>query len=125
MIKRILSILTLLLAFNSLSQTATYRKISKNAHWENYISKAGDTLSIGDYIEILDPRSDVFTYITQGNISAGPIISGTSPAITKIKSVGTKKRGYKIFLGFKGYGLLTVWIDYENALRSSEVTLDQ
>lgn len=124
MIKRIVSILTLLLAFNSLSQTATYRKISKNAHWENYISKAGDTLSIGDYIDVLDPRSDVYTYITQGNVSAGPIISGTRATITKIKSVGTKKRGYKIYLGFSGYGLLTVWIDYENALRSGEITLE-
>jgi len=63
----------------------------------------------------------IFTFITQGNTGCGTIISNTKNIITKIKSIGSEKRGYKIFVLFKGYGLLPIYIDYESALETGEI----
>ena len=123
MIKKCLCLLFLLPGVVSFSQTAIYGKIENRGKYESYITQGQDTITIGDRIQILDPRTDVFTYITQGNAPAGAIIAGTHPIISKIKTFGTKKRGFKAYIGFSGYGL-TVWIDYENAIRAQEITID-
>ena len=124
MIKKCLIILTFLFSITAISQTATYGKLSQKGKYKSYITKAGDTLTIGDKITIDLPRNDTYAFISQGGNPGGTILTGATVTITKLKTEGSKKRGFKMQAGFSGYGLLTVWIDYENALRAQEIILD-
>lgn len=101
----------------------SYSTMDKAKTYQAYITKAGDTIQAGDRIEIGQPRTDVYTYITQGNMPSGPIIAGATPIVKKIKVVGNKKRGYRAYVLFGGYGL-SVYIDWENAVKTGEVLND-
>lgn len=50
-----------------------------------------------------------------------PTHSGKKITIHKIKSFGRDKSGFTMWISFKGFGLLPVDVDYENALDSGEI----
>ncbi|WP_413513228.1 hypothetical protein [Myroides odoratus] len=121
--KKILTILTLFVACISVAQTAEYNKLSQNNQsFTEYKSKNGDIIKVGDSLMIgkaMDP--DGFRYISQGGGRMHATHGGKPFTIHKIKSYGKEKSGFTIWISFKGYGLLTVDVDYENALEAGEI----
>lgn len=121
------TLLFLLLVFTvnfSFAQTAEYRKITESGKkYEEYITKNGDHLKVGDTLQIgIATGVNQFTYISQGEgANMHPTHSGKKVKITKIYSAGRKNSGYKIFINFKGFGLLPVYVDYETALEVGEI----
>jgi len=107
----------------SFAQVAQYGKLSKNNEsYKSYKSKNGDIISVGDSLIIgkaMDPSG--FRFISQGGGRMHPTHGGKPFVITKIKSYGKDKSGYSIWLNFKGYGLLPVEVDYENAIEAGEI----
>lgn len=76
----------------------------------------GDTLTIGL------PSTDFgFMFITQGNQKTTPALANTKVVVDKLKTFGNKKRGFKMYAQFKGYGMLPVMIDIETALQTGEL----
>lgn len=112
---------TLFISFFCFSQTAKYNQITSKNNFDSYISSTGKTLKIGDTIKIGLPRTNYFQFITQGNQPCGVQIANTKNIISAIKSIGDNKRGFKIFILFKGWGLIPVYIDYETALLANEI----
>jgi hypothetical protein len=103
-------------------QNAKYGEINGNATYEKYIAKDGSSVSIGDTIKLGKPSgNDHFLYIQQGELYVAPWLADKNVVVTKIKSYGNSKRGYILFVQFKGYGLIPVFIQYDNALASGEV----
>lgn len=121
--KKLLAILALFVASISFAQTAEYNKLSKNNQsFTEYKSKNGDIIKVGDSLMIgkaMDP--DGFRYISQGSGRMHATHGGKPFTIHKIKSYGKEKSGFTIWISFKGYGLLPVEVDYENALEASEI----
>jgi hypothetical protein len=114
-------ILLTLLSACCYAQKTVYNSTKQTGLFTEYQTKEGNTLKIGDSISISTPKvNNYFTFITQGNVPAGPIIANTKIAISKIRNIGTKKRGFKTFVLFGGYGL-SVYIDYESALEIGEI----
>lgn len=113
-------LLILLISFSGFAQTAVYNQTQKAGLFKEYQTKSGNILKIGDTINIGIPRLQNFTFITQGNVPAGPIIANTKAVISKIRTIGSKKRGFKTYTLFGGYGL-SVYIDYESALEVGEI----
>lgn len=105
------------------AQTAHYPNM-KDQNYKVYITKAGDTLKVGDRVEIgLPYGADRYTFIFQGGVNAGTVLTGKTVKITKLKATGNDDIGYTMFALFKGFGLLPVEINLENALRVEEVIL--
>jgi hypothetical protein len=113
-------IIFLLLSFSVFGQKAVYNKITEEGKFTEYQTKSGNSIKIGDTINIGYPLGQGYTYITQGNYPAAAFLSNNKVVITKIKSVGSKTRGFKTYLLFGGYGL-SVYIDYESALETREI----
>lgn len=104
------------------SQTARYNNLNKKSTYKLYITKAGDSLKIGDTLTIGVPTSDLgFTYISQGGERVAHRLSDKKVIINKLKTYGEIKNGFKMYIHFKGYGLLPVLIDYETALTLGEI----
>lgn len=123
--KRIFLILTLFVYFYNYSQTAVYNQLTKEGEFKEYISKENRHIKIGDSIRIGLPYSaNGFIFITQGSNTTTPNLSYRKIAVSKIKSIGKKKQGYKIYLEFKGFGLIPVLIDYEPAYYSNEIIFE-
>lgn len=120
---KLLAILILLVANISFAQIAEYNKLSKNNQsFNEYKSKNGDIIKVGDSLmtgKAMDP--DGFRYISQGGGRMHATHGGKPFTIHKIKSYGKEKSGFSIWISFKGYGLLPVEVDYENALEAGEI----
>lgn len=102
---------------------ATAQKPTKSGNHTQYITKTNDTIKTGDTITLgLPNNGNQYLFITQGNTPAAAHISGDQVKITKLKSVGTKKRGYKMYAIFKGYGL-PVYIQIDQAIKTEEIEL--
>jgi hypothetical protein len=122
---KILLILSFLYSINCFSQDkiAQYGKITENGFYSAYISKTGDVINEGDTLVVGKPGGEFgFINILQGGQRVAPWLSGKKIKITQIKSYGTDKRGYTLLVQFKGYGLIPVYIDYDNALQSGEIS---
>lgn len=118
-----LLLLSLLISISiSRAQTVVYDKISSENDFTSYQTKSTNILKVGDTLNIGYPRAgNQFTFISQANIAAGTVIANAKVVITKIKTIGNKKRGYKTYALFKGYGLYPVYIEYEAALETGEI----
>ncbi len=82
-----------------------------------YISTEGDTLEVGKTIILGLPTGNTgFRYITQGNEPVANWLAGEKVKIHKFKTVRSK-----MYVLFKGYGLIPVYIDWEIARRAGEV----
>lgn len=114
-------ILTLVIAITA--TTVFAQKPTKKGNFNSYITKTNHTIKVGDTITIgLPNNGNQFLFITQGNQPAAAHISGDQVVISSLKSVGNKKRGYKMYATFKGYGL-SVYIDIDNAIKTEEIEL--
>lgn len=101
---------------------ADYETLDKAGDYDAYISRDGDTLRIGDKMTLgLPEGGSIFNWITQGDAQANKKLAGARVIIHKFKCIGKDKTGYKMYVLFKGYGLLPVYMDYEFALRTGEV----
>jgi hypothetical protein len=117
--KKYLLIIVLFFSIKSLSQTIKYNTKIENGFYDEYISKDNFSIKIGDTILIKFPRiGNNYNFITQGNTASGMILVNQKVIIHKIKSYNNN-----VFLLFKGYGLLPVFIQYENAIESKEIEL--
>lgn len=117
-----LLLIVLFAALAGRSQTAQFGKISGNAQYESYIPKTSDQINVGDTIQLGKPSGEFgFIYITQGGERVKATLAGNKVKITQIKSYGTKKAGYKLWVQFKGYGLVPVFVDYDTALETGEI----
>jgi hypothetical protein len=115
-------ILFLLISHSIFSQKVIYNKIEKTGDFTEYETKSKNILKIGDTITIGYPFSgNFFTFITQGGAQTSPILSNKKVVVSKIKSVGSKNSGYKIYPIFKGFGWVPIYIDYESALETGEI----
>jgi hypothetical protein len=121
--RKFLIILTVtIISIDCLAQIAEFGKISGNAQYDAYITKSGDQINVGDTLVIGKPAGiQRFMYIQQGGEYCAPWISGKKVAITQIHSYGKKKNGYTLFVQFKGFGLIPVFMQYDNAIANGEV----
>jgi len=122
--KAFLLIICALFAINCLAQDqiAEYGKITGNGFYSAYVSKTGDIIHEGDTLVIGKPGGEFgFLNIQQGGQRIAVWMAGKKVKISQIKSYGTSKRGYTLFVQFKGFGLLPVFIDYDNALQTGEI----
>lgn len=121
--RKLFTILLLLISYYSIAQTAKYGSLSKNNEsYKEYISKNRDTIKIGDTLIIgkaLDPEG--FRYILQTNARMHATHGGKKVTIHKIKSYGNKKSDFTVWVQFKGFGWIPVEVDYENALNTGEI----
>lgn len=97
---------------------------AEKGEFEIYISRSEIEFKVGDTLEIgLPANGDKYLFITQGNQPAGTVLTGALITIEKLKSFGSKKKGYKMYAMFKGYGMIPVAIDIESAIRVDEILL--
>ena len=87
--------------------------------YTSYITASGDTLNIGDALNIGRPSDKTFLYITQNNQYCSTVIANQTVEISKFKVYGPGKYP-KMYIGFGGYGV-PCWIDYESAILEGEV----
>lgn len=117
-----LTIFLLFVVSIGFSQTAQYGNLDKKSEYENYMTKNGFEVKIGDTLTLGVPTSDLgFTYISQGGRRVSNTLADKKVVIDKLKTYGNKKNGYKMYAHFKGYGLFPVLIDYETALELGEI----
>ena len=123
MMKNVIStLIVLLVTLTCSSQIAEYGKLTDNLKYDSYISKTGDKIIVGDTLIIGKASGEFgFIYITQGGERVVSSLAGNKVKITQIKSFGTIKAGYKLWVQFKGYGLVPVFIDYDNAIETGEI----
>lgn len=97
---------------------------TKKGTYKQYITKSNDTINVGDKVTFgLPTNGNQYIFITQGNTPAGTVITGDKVTISKLKSIGSTSKGFKMYAVVKGYGLLPVLIDIEAALKTEEVEL--
>lgn len=89
--------------------------------FSQFKAKNGDLISIGDTLIIGKASSQFgFDFITQGGQRMHPSHAGKNITVTDLKEMG--KRGQeKTYLQFKGFGLVPVLIDYDNAFQTGEI----
>ncbi len=107
-------------------EIADFKTLDYNFNAKNidaYISKAGDTLRIGDSLVIGKMSSDQhFQFINQMNQFGGSQLTGYKLKVRKLIVQKTnKKRKPIVWVDFKGWGLAPVYISYEQALEAGEV----
>ena len=103
-----------------LAQNADHSNLSKGT-FQSYTTKDGNTYRIGQQVEIGLPSSDNgFNWISQNGQKAANFLAGKTITISKLKTYGNKKQGFKMYAHFKGYGL-PVLIDLEVAERTGEI----
>lgn len=97
---------------------------TKKGTHKQYITKTNDTIRVGDTISIgLPYNGNEFMFITQGNARTSSHISGDEVVITKLESLKANKTNFKMYALFKGYGLIPVHVDLENAIKTGEIEL--
>lgn len=105
----------------SFSQTAIYNKITSEGKFTEYQSKNGSSIKVGDTLSIgLPANGNQFIFITQGNVPGGTVLANTKNVITKIRTAGNTKRGFKTYALFSGYGL-SIYAEIESALETGEI----
>jgi hypothetical protein len=107
-----------LLVFNiAFSQEAKFNVINKQGSFSSYLSSDNRQIKIGDTLQIKYPSNgNEFVYITQGNMRASTILVNRKIVVSNIKSINEK-----IYILFKGFGLLPLYIDFEAALETKEI----
>jgi hypothetical protein len=118
-------ITVLIFASNTQAQNSSFPP--KEAGKVNqYTSKTHQTLKVGDEIEIgLPYAGNIFVFITQQNLGVSADLSSSIVKVTEIEIIGNKKKGYKAYAKFKGYGALPVYINIEPAINSKEIIINQ
>lgn len=120
--KFILLIAALAFVLAAGAQTAKYGALTSGT-FEKYVTAGGVVIASGDSLTIGPPAGNTsYQFITQSGILAAPHLAGVVVKIDKLKTYGNKKRGWKMYAQFKGYGA-PVLIDIEQALKAGEIKL--
>lgn len=123
--KKLIIILLLAAASTTWGQTAKFGALKKGT-FETYITRGGAAVSVNDTLALgLPSGNQAFKFITQGNAPVSAQLAGTTVIIDKLKTWGNKKRGFKMYASFKGWGLVPVLIDIEPAIIAGELELNQ
>jgi len=94
----------------------------KEGRYGSYLTKSGQVVSFNDSVTIGMPTGpNGFRHITTARLSADNVISGRTVAIKRIRTFKRKRLRSKVFLEVRPYGLARFLIDYEIALKSSEI----
>lgn len=111
--------------FLCIGQTFKFGEVQeKNSKGDTYISKSGKTLKTGDKLTIgkpIDDSKDTFSYITQGGVQVVRSLENNEIEIFRFQTFKQAAFSGKVYVAFKGYGLIPVLIDYESALESGEI----
>ena len=120
---RILFITAFVICVNySNGQEVKYGEVNGNGYYDTYYAKDGSAITVGDTIKLGQPSgNDHFLFIQQGGQYVAPWLADKEVVVTKIKSYGSKKKGYILFVQFKGFGMIPVYIQYDNAIGAGEV----
>jgi len=111
----------LLITTSLFSQTVEYGKPLKKGYYTIYQAKDGTTVKVGDVLHINPPNGDHYVFISQNGLHGGPVLANKDVVITKIRVYGLNKARPIVFMQFKGYGMIPLYIDYENAIEVGEV----
>ena len=104
------------------SQKTAFNTLNENESYIEYLTKNNDILKLGDTLIIGIPTTqEGFNYISQGGQKVSHTLAMKKVIVTKLKTYGSQKNGYKMYVHFKGYGLLPVLIDYETAFDLGEI----
>ena len=100
---------------------AIYGEVKKKGYFDQYVSKNGTVIRVGDSLLIGKPSGNtIYNYITQMGMNGGTVLTDRKIKVHKIKSFGSTKKGYVVYLQFKGYGALCN-INYDPAIESGEL----
>lgn len=119
-----MKIFTLFLIFSTIlhaQESAVFDQLTSGT-FNSYVTEDNHTINIGDTLTIGLPSIDRgFRWISQGGQYGANFLAGKKVVVDKLKTYGNKRQGYKMYVHFKGYGLLPVLIDYEIALKTKEL----
>lgn len=109
---------TLLLLF--LSQICTAQianhNTTKKGKYTTYITAKGDTINTGMQLRLGTPSTDLgFVYVSQGGERVAFRLANETVTVSGIRVYE------KPYLQIRGYGLIPVLIDYENAITTGEL----
>lgn len=108
--------------FSATSQEVDFKNLKKGK-FKTYITSNGLEISVGDTLTFGNATSDKgFQYLSQGGDPVHPTRSSAKAIISKIKVL---KNGISLqpWVYVKGFGLIPVAIDIEQALKSKEIKL--
>ena len=131
-LKNFLALIIIITSFNSYSQVIADYDLLDEVQYprrvDGYITKNNDTIYIGDTISIGQPSAvSRFEFISQGGEYGGSQLSGSKAIVHRIYVEDFKVNGRPtiVYLSFKGWGLLEVFVSYEQALAVGEVINNQ
>lgn len=92
--------------------------------FDMYITKMGDTITAGQKVLIGIPSSDNgFNHITQGGQKAAVFLADREVTISQLRTYSDRRFEKRMYLQFKGYGMLPVDIDVELAMKTGEIEM--
>lgn len=127
------SFLVAFVTFNSIGQTIEYTDLNGDrpprGTFEKYVSKNGESYSVGDTIIIGVPSgtNGKFVYIQKVDLAGTVYVVGseatnTNAELKKIRVSGTKRSGWKVSFQTKGFtGVDNYFFKIEDAIASGEV----
>lgn len=121
--------LLLLTAPGILAQTVKgerveYGDLTETGTYKEYLSRDGTLIQVGDSIQIGNPSNfEKYAHITQNDAYLRAEHMNKRLKIKSIEVFGSKKRGYSVYCTFKGLGVPTVFVNYEDALQTQEIKL--
>ena len=130
--KTLILILLSIISCQLVGQTLNFSDLNgekPRGTFETYISKIGDTLSIGDTLKIGAPSgaNGNFIYIQKLDFTGtflvvGPEATNSNAQIKNIRVSGTKRSGWKANIQTKGFTSLdNYYINIEDAIASGEI----
>lgn len=111
-------------AQNKKVKRAEFGNLIKAGSYTEYVSKNGETISIGDSLQIETPSNiEKYAHITQNDAYLRADQMNKKLKIKAINVSGDDKKGYMTFFTCKGLGATPVFVKYEDALQTNEIKL--
>jgi hypothetical protein len=106
----------------SFGQTINFSDSIKEGTYKEYVSKNGFIIKENQKIRIGYPTNgNKFTYITQGTEMVDCRLNNILVEVSKIEAIKLNNNYCKVYIFFKGFGLIPVAIDIEAALHFNEI----
>lgn len=113
-----------ILAQTEKGKRVEYGDLTTTGSYTEYLSRDGTVIHIGDSIQIGNPSNfEKYAHITQNDAYLRAEHMNKKLKIKSIEVFGSKKRGYNVYFTFKGLGVPTVFVNYEDALQTQEIKL--
>lgn len=113
-----------LLAQADKEKRVVYNDLTTTGSYTEYLSRDGTLIRVGDSIQIGNPSNfEKYAHITQNDAYLRAEHMNKKLKIKSIEVFGSKKRGYSVYFTFKGLGVPTVFVNYEDALQTNEIKL--